>query len=278
MLAALLGAGGAGCSSPQTPDEGDRLSRHFELATWGDGLAAQLDDPARWGTEAALLVATPILHHYDREIEEHLSTHTPVTGGDPARGQAAAVALGIVAVGLGAQQWIEGDHGEAIEVAAESILLTEGTTEILKKTVNRPRPEGGSTESFPSSHASFSFAAATLIARETELMGSESENAWWSELGWLAYLPATYVAINRVEAARHWPSDVAAGAFLGVFFTNWVFDAHYGASGSHGEPVRHGIYDPERRAPPKTSSLMSGWMFRPLIGDQQVGLLVAHPF
>jgi membrane-associated phospholipid phosphatase len=41
------------------------------------------------------------------------------------------------------------------------------------------------------------------------------------------YVPATFVAISRVEEGRHWPSDVSAGAFL-VFLTNWIYNAHYG--------------------------------------------------
>jgi len=115
-------------------------------------------------------------------------------------------------------------------VLGESVLLTEGFTELLKHTVNRERPAHDSHSSFPSGHTSFAFSTATFLQRRI----ADLDDGLGGDLSYLLYLPATYVGINRVEANRHWPSDVAFGAFLGVFLTNVVYDAHYGGAGNKG--------------------------------------------
>lgn len=58
--------------------------------------------------------------------------------------------------------------------------------------------------SLPSGHASISFAFAAAIA--------DASPKW----GWLAYLVATLVAFGRVAAGVHYPTDVLAGAVLGI--------------------------------------------------------------
>src|SRR5262249_34014118 len=120
----------------------------------------------------------------------------------------------------------------------ESFLATEGTTELLKRVVGRRRPNGGSPDSFPSGHTSFSFCMADYFGRRLDDLG----DGWYCKLGYLAFAPATYVGINRVEGGRHFPTDVAFGAFLGTFLTNVVYDAHYGT------PRHPGVYTPRSGA------------------------------
>lgn len=125
---------------------------------------------------------------------------------------------------MGALEASRGDEKRSLEVGSESLIATEAATEILKAVTHRPRPEGDSHASFPSGHASFSFSAATFLARRIDAINDGPGR----KLGYLLYAPATFVAIDRVEAGRHWPSDVVFGAFLGMFFTNEVYNAHYG--------------------------------------------------
>lgn len=86
----------------------------------------------------------------------------------------------------------------------EAQVLTEILTQGIKQSVRRGRPDGGNY-SFPSGHAAVTFASATVIQRH---------------LGWKAGVPAyavaTYVAASRVQMRRHFLSDVAFGATLGL--------------------------------------------------------------
>ncbi|HEX5376139.1 MAG TPA: phosphatase PAP2 family protein [Solirubrobacterales bacterium] len=83
---------------------------------------------------------------------------------------------------------------------------------VVKLVVKRPRPVleglpplGGapSSLSFPSAHATSSFAVATAMARV-------------EPLGALAFALAFALALGRPYLGMHYPSDVLAGALLGV--------------------------------------------------------------
>jgi membrane-associated phospholipid phosphatase len=74
----------------------------------------------------------------------------------------------------------------------------------IKAAVRRDRPTGECC-SFPSGHASVTFAAASVL---------------WRHLGWKAAVPtytvASYVALSRLHDNRHYLSDVVFGSALGV--------------------------------------------------------------
>jgi membrane-associated phospholipid phosphatase len=83
-------------------------------------------------------------------------------------------------------------------------ILAQGTTQAIKFAVGRTRPDGRS-HSFPSGHTSTMFATATVL----------QQHAGW-KAGGPAYAAAAYVAAGRVQTRRHYLSDVAFGAALGV--------------------------------------------------------------
>jgi membrane-associated phospholipid phosphatase len=108
----------------------------------------------------------------------------------------------------------------------EATLLSEATTQLIKVMVRRDRPipvDGpkASGYSFPSGHASVTFAAATVLQQH---------------FGWRAavptYLVASYVAMSRLTDERHWASDVVAGATEGIIIGRSVtfHGRHYFAS------------------------------------------------
>lgn len=232
LVAVLLAlAWSAGCvAEPQTAWE-----RHLDLDVWSGALAVQLERPVQWVPAAALLVATPVLAHQDHAIQDYATEHPEVTDGDTRRGDAVATGMTALALGVGATEWIGGDDGHSAEVLLESFLAVEGLTQGLKAAVGRHRPDNGSPDSFPSGHSAYAFSLATYLARTA----TDSTDSWYGKLGYLAYVPATYVGINRVEGNRHFSSDVAFGAFLGIALTNLVFDAHCGSEGHPGIHAHH---------------------------------------
>jgi membrane-associated phospholipid phosphatase len=83
-------------------------------------------------------------------------------------------------------------------------LVAQGTTQVLKMTTGRIRPDG-SSYSFPSGHTAAAFATATVL---------QSELGW--KVGIPAYAVAALVGASRVQADRHYFSDVVAGATVGL--------------------------------------------------------------
>jgi membrane-associated phospholipid phosphatase len=90
---------------------------------------------------------------------------------------------------------------DMLRAQALSIGLTYG----LKYTVQRERPDHSSHDSFPSGHASQTFASATVLARH-----------FGRRAAWPAYGVATFVSFSRVNQQRHFLSDMVFGAGLGL--------------------------------------------------------------
>lgn len=83
-------------------------------------------------------------------------------------------------------------------------FVTQAITAGVKLSTRRERPDG-TMYSFPSGHSSVTFASATVLHRH---------------FGWKAGIPAygfaAYVAASRVQEKRHFLSDVAFGAAVGL--------------------------------------------------------------
>ena len=77
-------------------------------------------------------------------------------------------------------------------------------TEGLKYAIPEERPDGSDNKSFPSGHASASFAAAATI---------EKRYGW--HVGLPAHIVAAFVGVSRVEARKHFVGDVLIGAAIG---------------------------------------------------------------
>ncbi|MEM4409591.1 MAG: phosphatase PAP2 family protein [Candidatus Caldarchaeum sp.] len=94
---------------------------------------------------------------------------------------------------------------EASKALIEGQILAQLATGALKLSVRRERPDGSNKLSFPSGHASATFALASTL-----------QTFYGSLVGVPAYAFASYVAISRLSDNRHFLSDVLVGAALGV--------------------------------------------------------------
>ena len=153
------------------------------------------------------LAATTMAQTLDRPSSESLSGSTraasmfqpgEMVGG--ARFQLAA-ALATYGVGRAVKSTRVGEFGADL-ISAN--IVAQAMTAGIKLSVRRGRPDG--TEfSFPSGHSSVSFAAATVVRRHF---------GW--KAGVPAYAAASYVAASRIQEKRHYLSDVAFGAVVGM--------------------------------------------------------------
>jgi hypothetical protein len=103
-----------------------------------------------------------------------------------------------------------------------SFVTSYTVTTILKNTIRCERPDGTDYNSFPSRHASIAFSAGFRISR---LLYKHSP--WWV-VG--SQTVATAIGFERVLNKRHYPSDVLAGAAIGIgsaCFGNYIADLAY---------------------------------------------------
>ena len=84
-------------------------------------------------------------------------------------------------------------------------VLSLGLTYGLKYTVRRERPDRSSNDSFPSGHTAQTFASAMVLTRH---FGRKAAIP--------AFGTAAFIALSRINHRRHFLSDVAFGAGLGV--------------------------------------------------------------
>ena len=116
-------------------------------------------------------------------------------------------------------------------LGAEAIAHSQIVTLVLKTATQRERPldfqangsggiafgKGGT--SFPSGHASSSFALATVFAYEYG-----REHRW---VPYASYGLASLVAASRLSAQQHWVSDLFVGSTLGFLIGRYVYKAHH---------------------------------------------------
>src|SRR5688572_8010828 len=151
-------------------------------------------------------VAAAATHPIDREFNARLV-------GDPWVEDAFApgkiMGYGLVQGGVAALTYAWGRTTKAPKVVHIGVdllraqILTAGLTYGLKAAVRRDRPDG-TGYSFPSGHASVTFASASVLHRHFGWRGA------------LTYSLAAYGAASRLHENRHYLPDVVSGAAVGT--------------------------------------------------------------
>jgi hypothetical protein len=187
---------------------------HFSGQAWEENVwQGYLTEPPVL-VPLGLAVGAGAVSHWDKPLERRIAG---TLGGRPMIGDVTmatlvggSMVLGLFFPGDGRNGW--DNFWEGAEVYALNAVLTSS----LKVLVGRTRP-GGGTHSFPSGHTSAAFAAASLI----------NDNSGGA-LGVSAYGLAALTGYSRMEARRHYPSDVLAGAAIGILSAQLLDHLHWG--------------------------------------------------
>jgi len=169
---------------------------------------------------------------FDNEIADWANDETPLFGSRSSASDASdwlriATLAAYLGTGLAAPVG-EGENPIGVKVrgfvvGGAAIVATERVTRLGKNVTKRQRPLGQSDTSFPSRHASIAAVAARL-SRETLRHYELSPGTRLAADAGLAGL-ALMTGWARVEAGKHHPADVLAGAALGNFFAVFATEA-----------------------------------------------------
>ncbi len=112
---------------------------------------------------------------------------------------------------------VESTHklSDMIILYALSNALETAAVYTTKTVTTRERPDGSSSNSFPSGHTATAFVAAQFLHEEYK-----DKSLWVSVSG---YTVATLIGASRVYNNRHWVSDVVTGAGIGILSTKIVY-------------------------------------------------------
>ena len=175
-------------------------------------------DAGDWGYFGTMALAIAAAHEYDGNVRTHFDTTIATASKDPHSTRDWGPAFAMVGLTWATATLLDDRAGyEEGKAMIEAASFSAVTTEVFKLAAGRGRPfetsrvdrwrEGGS--SFPSSHASITFAIGTVLAE------SGNEDYRWIRRA-LGYGAASAVAYSRVHDGAHWLSDTVAGAALGI--------------------------------------------------------------
>ncbi len=216
LVVLLLATAGlsSGCASGSNPH------RLLDGSAWSAAVKNAASDPDTWIPAAGAAVVT--IGHADQRISNWARDRTPVFGSESQAANYSNILHGIsdglmVASALGTEQsWGQ----RALAVLDDELIVAPvaETTNLLKSATSRLRPDGSNRKSFPSGHASAAFAYAALTRENLQRTDWSPEWKTGFTIGSRVFAIGT--AWARVEAGRHYPSDVLAGAALGNFMAS----------------------------------------------------------
>jgi membrane-associated phospholipid phosphatase len=219
----VVRAQGAPSMVPAAPD-----SSHHRLPLF------TLSNPLIFG---AFLAGAAAIGPFDRNIAKEF--RSPSAQSNQTASHAASTfnfigSKGVVIAGLAAYGVGRIGHFERVADlglhTTEALFVSAGVTSIIKGLAGRQRPAvagiddpddfkfgGGfgrhASTSFPSGHATASFAFATLVTLETHHWKPSS--TWY--VAPVMFGGATLVGLARLYSNAHWASDVVMGAGVGTF-------------------------------------------------------------
>lgn len=112
---------------------------------------------------------------------------------------------------------IKGKHNfkDRSIIMGTSYLIMSASVLSLKSITKVERPDGSGFNSFPSGHTATAFAGAEFLWQEYK-----DVSVWYGISG---YLVATGTGMFRIYNNKHWLTDVAAGAGIGILSTKIAY-------------------------------------------------------
>ena len=193
-----------------------------------------LEDPVTWLPVAGAAVMQ--IDDWDRRISDWARDETPIFGSTQHASDASdtwrtitndlwTVSLFVPPSGddLGTWAWSK-TKGATVEIVGKAV--SRGVTSVLKDVSNRTRPDGSDDRSFPSGHMTEAFGSAVLGARNMDASGLPPGVVWPANVA--LYGSSVLTGWARVEAGKHFPSDVLFAAGATNFVVGFVHDAFLG--------------------------------------------------
>lgn len=217
-------------------------SSHPTRGNWGEGATltpgwhkirkaayGAATDPKTWAP--ALGAAVFSISDWDEEVSEWAVDEQPVFGNDASDWSDDLRTVTTVAwittafaasSGNDAGDWAW-NKTKGIGVQLAAIGISDVVVNGLKDVTDRERPNKSNNGSFPSAHASMASTRAALASRNLEYidMSDGARTAWSAGF----YTAALGTGWARVEAEKHYPSDVLAGVAIGNFLAVFINDA-----------------------------------------------------
>ena len=150
---------------------------------------------------------------FNTEIKEEVNENIDekITIDDFSQYLPAVSVYGLNAIG------IKGKHNfkDRTIILGTSYLLMSATVLSLKSITKVERPDGSANNSFPSGHTATAFAGAEFLWQEYK-----DVSVWYGISG---YIVAVGTGAFRIYNDKHWLTDVAAGAGIGILSTKVAY-------------------------------------------------------
>ncbi|MCP3918105.1 MAG: phosphatase PAP2 family protein [bacterium] len=235
----------SGCTTPGFPEHGGKWGEGMTLLPNGGRLRTAASEafshPWTWVPAVGALAIE--ISDQDDDISEWARDHTPVFGSKSNAAEQStdlrnllrdAVAVSTVFTDSGSEPglWLQRKVVGYSAFEASAWMRNEAT-DLFKRSSGRLRPDTSDDRSFPSGHTSAAFNYAVWTNSNLDYIdmhGGLREGLKWTNL-----LVAAGVGWGRVEAGRHYPTDVLLGAALGNA-TSLFFQRAFVGIPEPGEP------------------------------------------
>lgn len=157
---------------------------------------------------------------FDEEVTEWASDKAPLFGSQSRADDSSDTLAALSHVTLGVAAIPSFNKLESLAPALGAHLINFGFTQASKENINRERPDKDGSESFPSGHTSYAVVSAIQASNlidQLDISRTGKRNFRIAN-----YSVAGLAAWARVEANRHYPSDILTSIALGNFATGFV--------------------------------------------------------